>query len=607
MNARAWLCAAVLLLAGGAASSQQSQPQDANHAPQFRSGVTAVPIDIRVVGRDGRPITDLKKEDFTILEDGVPQTIAHFSAQVLATGTAAQGLRARPDVQPFDASPQNHRVFLLLLGTRALGERIGQRLLHPETLDALVRFVRERLLPQDQVAVLAPPRPLSKDYNRVVGFTTDRQKVVKFLETFRLESGGERRAPARPGAEHAADARSLFQEPAALDKAPPLRTELGFEDYVKAWGKQPLGSELDYLHYAIKYLRYMGGEKHLVFVTERGPSPTWEQYKYLTSVASDARVALDTIQIGDHILDSWKDLPRLATDPAPAPLVRVQGGSTPEQTGGSAGEAGSAAPGATRREAIDGWPSNPTAMVKVGPSARESAIFDNPLQMTGALPYDLRSVAAQTGGQASFLKDAAPALARIDAVTRAHYLLAYYPSRDAWNGRFRSIKVLVNRLGATVLFRHGYYARRDADVFDPRRVMSNARIEGAGYQLADIHEIDVKFIPSFVKAAKGGGGEVVVALSIDVSNVAWSIGEDGRHVAHMEVAVYCGDGNDNIIGETRRVLNLALSHETYERMMEQGFAREVRVPVRNTAREVKVIVYDYDADRVGSAFMKVPK
>jgi hypothetical protein len=78
MTTRPWLfCAVAFLLALGArAASPQQDARRGQQASSFRSGVTAVSIDVRVVGRDGQPITDLKKEDFTILEDGVRQTIA---------------------------------------------------------------------------------------------------------------------------------------------------------------------------------------------------------------------------------------------------------------------------------------------------------------------------------------------------------------------------------------------------------------------------------------------------------------------------------------------------------------------------------------------------
>ena len=44
-------------------------------------------------------------------------------------------------------------------------------------LDALQRFVREQLLPQDQVAVFA--------YDRATDFTTDHEQIAQFIERFK--------------------------------------------------------------------------------------------------------------------------------------------------------------------------------------------------------------------------------------------------------------------------------------------------------------------------------------------------------------------------------------------------------------------------------------
>ncbi len=81
--------------------------------------------------------------------------------------------------------------------------------------------------------------------------------------------------------------------------------------------------------------------------------------------------------------------------------------------------------------------------------------------------------------------------------------------------------------------------------------------------------------------------------------------EDGRHTASLEVAVYCGDGNQKIIGQTRRQLNIALTGASYERVSREGFFRDFGVAVTGKPQYVKVVVYDYDADRVGSAMVRI--
>ena len=60
-----------LLAALAALAFQQAPPQQ----PVFRSGVQVVEVDARVFDRDGKFVTTLAREDFEILEDGVPQQI----------------------------------------------------------------------------------------------------------------------------------------------------------------------------------------------------------------------------------------------------------------------------------------------------------------------------------------------------------------------------------------------------------------------------------------------------------------------------------------------------------------------------------------------------
>ena len=86
------IAAALLLASAAIALAQRPQPG------VICARISVVPIDVRVVDRKGNPVTDLKQEDFTVLEDGVPQPIQRFELQTLspdpAAATAAVDLRA---------------------------------------------------------------------------------------------------------------------------------------------------------------------------------------------------------------------------------------------------------------------------------------------------------------------------------------------------------------------------------------------------------------------------------------------------------------------------------------------------------------------------------
>lgn len=72
VGAPAWLLP--VLLAGmcwsGTASSQ---------VPQFKSGVNLVEVYAAVMDADGRPVSGLTRDDFTVLEDGRPQSVTTFT------------------------------------------------------------------------------------------------------------------------------------------------------------------------------------------------------------------------------------------------------------------------------------------------------------------------------------------------------------------------------------------------------------------------------------------------------------------------------------------------------------------------------------------------
>jgi hypothetical protein len=154
---------AVLVLIAAALGFQPAgvlvaqQPQA---PPAFRANVVLVPVDVRVVDGDGNPVTDLKAADFTVFENGVRQQIAHFSTQAY-----------------FEGAPpaQTPRTFFFLLGRGRLNETT-------KALDALIEFVRSRLLPEDRVGVLA--------YLHLVEPTTDHTAVVRLLERYRARHEG---------------------------------------------------------------------------------------------------------------------------------------------------------------------------------------------------------------------------------------------------------------------------------------------------------------------------------------------------------------------------------------------------------------------------------
>jgi VWFA-related protein len=148
-----------LALATAALAVSVSAQQTSQVPGTFRSTVQLVPVDVRVFDRNGNPVLDLAESDFTLLEDGVPQQIRHFSSYALQADKSLEpgAKKMRRDAVATELSPQRRRTFLIVLGRgRLQGPSKG--------IEAALGFLRTRVLPQDEVSVMA--------YNRATDFST---------------------------------------------------------------------------------------------------------------------------------------------------------------------------------------------------------------------------------------------------------------------------------------------------------------------------------------------------------------------------------------------------------------------------------------------------
>lgn len=559
---------------------QQPTPQPPA-PPTFRSPVVAVPVDVRAFdARTGKPVTDLRQQDFTILEEGVRQEIRLFTVQRFdgrgpePTGARAPGVPTETGgVVPADRAagppaftPQTTRVFLFVLGDGRLQEP-------SKGLDATIEFVRTRLRPKDLVAAFA--------YNRATAFTTDHERVARVIERFRRENDalyrdirfameglagvyGSRELPtpiktridaifSDAGSLPAGSAASAEQLPNANRIKKDLRNqqEAAIQSMIDAGraGAESAGASgplapLDWgafdafvaqnvqtmrdagnLYAAIAFMQRIEGEKHLVFVTETGfQLPRWDDERDLARVAADARVAIDVLQTGGVV----------------SPLTAGM----------------------------------------------------------------LKTLSEVSGGMASISEYSRPALARLDEATSASYLLGYYPANTKWDGRFRSIEVRANRPGITLAYRRGYNARTASPVFDRFEYATRFRVEGAALVAEDVKDIGVTLSASLTR--EGKQTFVDVSAQIDPASLHFEI-RDGINVGRVLIAVVPMDSNRAIIGGKykRQAANLMYDRETLTLVRKIGIPYDARLPVPAETRFIRVIVYDAAADRVGSAGVEV--
>lgn len=144
---------AALLTTLVAAQEPSARPSQ----PAFRTSADLVIVDAVVLGRDGRPVTNLTAEDFELLDEGKPQRIELF--QVVSTASTTEltnGARRRLPYSTntgVDARPT--RAFALFFDDLHLTQAEGER-----AKEAIRPFIERELRDGDLVSLVVPGRAL---------------------------------------------------------------------------------------------------------------------------------------------------------------------------------------------------------------------------------------------------------------------------------------------------------------------------------------------------------------------------------------------------------------------------------------------------------------
>jgi len=249
--------------------------------PTFRTTTSLVPIDVHVVDKDGKAVTDLTKADFTITEDGVPQTITQFEKDT-------------------DNDPAHPRWIVIVLGEGRIEAPF-------RSINALEDMIRTDLGPADRIGVIA--------YNRWSEFTADRTETLRLLARYKArngqiqtdletyDSGLRHRTHNGLGVEIVQDQiDAIFRDGPGQpirEFAPPSEVHV----VASLRGQDPRFSttrfsDVLHLYGAIDYLRTLDGERHIIYLVEQDAGYGRVRPSHLATTAADNRVALHIVQTG---------------------------------------------------------------------------------------------------------------------------------------------------------------------------------------------------------------------------------------------------------------------------------------------------------------------
>jgi VWFA-related protein len=182
----------ILLAAALGASALAQQPQ-----PVFKSATQFVSVDVVVTGKGDAPVTDLKKEDFEITENGKPQKISEFQFVSIPVAHRAIDVDAPPqppsDVATNGESARASRAIVIFVDDSSLTS-VMFCMECPDVLvalkNALIQFLRS-LSPDDQVAIVWQSRSdISPD------FTNDMTRLIAGVNSRKAGMGLTNLGPA---------------------------------------------------------------------------------------------------------------------------------------------------------------------------------------------------------------------------------------------------------------------------------------------------------------------------------------------------------------------------------------------------------------------------
>ncbi|HEV2853084.1 MAG TPA: VWA domain-containing protein [Thermoanaerobaculia bacterium] len=212
--------------------------------------VSVVNLDVFVTDKKGKPLTGLKKEDFEVLEDGRPVTVANFYAENGGEAPAA------PQSAAADR-PQDQRLRLVVFVDDVNTEPQSRG----RILQSLSGFLRRELAPGDEVMLVRYDQKL--DIRR--SFTKDLGQIEADIAALeKLSSDAKKYEESR---DHAID--DIIEAIYAGDGWGPMA-----ESRIGAWAEQEsavVKGALDGLDSVVSWLAGVPGRKAILYVSDGLP------------------------------------------------------------------------------------------------------------------------------------------------------------------------------------------------------------------------------------------------------------------------------------------------------------------------------------------------
>ena len=553
----------VPMVLAGVLVAQQGSPPANEPALSVRVTTRMVLVDTVVLDKEGHPIKSLKADDFTLTEGGVPQRIASFSERVAEAAKPAPPPVLPPHVTTnrpvvMQANAENKTIAVLLLD--GLNTPPQDQIFVKQQM---LKFLARQYDPNTKLAVIALTNKLAVLQN----FTQDPLLLRAALDRYTAETPAMARTGGQIDTTSPLASAPTVNLPAQATGGPTTSgPDPGLPATLAAGGSNSsiaediaymmdrfqkesenfsrdtrVSTTLAALEQISRFMSGQGGRKVLL----------WFSTGFPFSVVGDSPSAMEAERnYGDQIRRTIN----LLNDAHVATYTIDAGGLIPSSLGD---------PSQSGRD--------PDGKVHLGIDANR-ALSGESFQRFST--HDaMETIARDTGGRYfGNTNDLNNAIQSALHESSSYYMLGYYPSNKKWDGKFRNIKLQVNRPGTQLRYRRGYFAVNPSDW----RKDNGERTLTAALTGNSLPSTEVTFMARALPPQPDS--DTVVEFAVDPSTLSFEAEAENHHRSTLQFEVQAFTPEGKLVKAEVQTAEASLPEPTYERVRKQELP--MSVPIR---------------------------
>jgi VWFA-related protein len=505
----------------------------------IRTAVDLVEIDALVTDRDGKPIKGLTKEQFSLTENGRPQTISTFEYNDVEKIETAAAAGQPPITIPLGTVAALEQVKAQVRDRRLIVFFFDMTSLEPEdqlrSTRAAEKFLRERMTPADLVGVVAFGNTLQV----IANLTNDRALLLDAVKS--LVPGHEAELAAMVAAAAQDGETAVTEDTGSAFTADDTEFNV-FNTDRKLAAMEAVSNILDGIPGKKAVIQFTGG------ITQTGEENR-SQLTAATNAANRANVSIYTVD-------------------SRGLLAEIPGGDA--SVGAASGRA-----------------------MYTG-----AAVFQQ-TQARQDSRETLATLAADTGGRSFFdVGDFNKIFEAVQEDTSGYYLLGYYSTDTARDGRWRRVNVKIKLPpGAHLRYREGYYAPKNFSIFtteDRERQLEEAMnsptpevelpiaVETAQFRI----DRDQIFVP--------------IAAKLAPSALQWAEKRGSRETAFDFAAEVRDARTRRVVGALRDTVTVKLDAQRFEQILQRALVYQGGVLLAPGTYQLKFLARENESGRIGT-------